>query len=422
MTTHTSPLARQEILSDSHGTCYLLGGAFDPQECAAWIEATEARGYEATAGDYPASYRDNDRLMFDDPALAETLFERMRDHLPHELVRGGERWRLVRLNERFRCCRYRGGQGFSIHRDGPYAPEPGVRSWLTFMLYLNNAESFSGGATRFFDDRQGASTLASIRPEQGTVIVFGHDLWHDGQPVPSGTKYVLRSDVLYERIAPAADLPCSSAAPGALATLRGHQGYVWSVLALTDGRLASAARDGTTRVWTPGDSGTWREAQRLGGPWRSVTALAEPRPGVLWTAHRDGQLVVWRAEPSGRFQPGRPLAAAHSAGAILSMIRVEPDRVALSDSLGFVTLRDHEGAVLSRHKAHAAWVWALAKQARGSGWFSGSDDGTLRRWSKAGRPEDSLDLRAPIRALAALPDGGVAVGTARGEVLLVREG
>jgi hypothetical protein len=41
---------------------------------------------------------------------------------------------------------------------------------------------------------------ASIAPIQGSLIYFDHDLWHDGQELSSGEKFIMRSDILYERI------------------------------------------------------------------------------------------------------------------------------------------------------------------------------------------------------------------------------
>lgn len=34
-------------------------------------------------------------------------------------------------------------------------------------------------------------------PRAGSALLFIHDTWHEGAAVTAGTKYVLRSDVLY---------------------------------------------------------------------------------------------------------------------------------------------------------------------------------------------------------------------------------
>jgi hypothetical protein len=106
------------------------------------IEEAEAQGFQATGALYPACYRDNDRLIRDDAALAATLFERLRPVLPPSIERDGELWHLKGFNPRFRYCRYRAGQSFCIHRDGAYAPDAATRSLLTCQIYLN--EGFAG--------------------------------------------------------------------------------------------------------------------------------------------------------------------------------------------------------------------------------------------------------------------------------------
>src|SRR5258706_8200222 len=137
--------AREDPSFGFQDPCFLLRGVLDAEGCAAVVARAEAMGIGRTGSDYPASYRDNDRLVFDDPALARELFERVRALLP---ARRGEKWRLARLNERFRVCRYANGQSFRVHRDGAYASSEGARSWLTLQIYLNDASEFRGGATR----------------------------------------------------------------------------------------------------------------------------------------------------------------------------------------------------------------------------------------------------------------------------------
>src|SRR5262249_43689048 len=157
----------------------------------------------------------------DDPELARALFDRVRQVLPPtRRDAAGREWSLARLNERFRMCRYANGQAFRVHRDGAYASPGGARSWMTLQIYLNDASAFTGGATRFYATRDGAE-IGAVRPEAGTAVVFDHDFWHDGETVPTGTKYVLRTDVIYEPVAGADALDD--------AVLRDHRGYVFAI-------------------------------------------------------------------------------------------------------------------------------------------------------------------------------------------------
>ena len=264
--------------------CFVLDALLPPEECRAVIAMAEASGFGQSSLDYPASYRDNDRLVRDDPALAQSLLARIEPHLP-ALYRDaqGARWKRVGLNPRFRYCRYRDGQSFRIHRDGAYSPRPGVRSQLTVMLYLNDAANFAGGATRFWAGKSPESEfLGSVIPAEGRAVIFDHALWHDGEPVTAGTKYVLRTDVLYEREHDTRANPDrgSEAAEGHLlsAELRGHDGYVWSVIQ----RSGRFARLGLARRHHPPVvlAGRVRRARRGGRD-----ALHGP-PGPFRIGHR----------------------------------------------------------------------------------------------------------------------------------------
>lgn len=37
-------------------------------------------------------------------------------------------------------------------------------------------------------------------PKIGDLIIFDHNLWHEGEKLETGEKFVMRSDIVYERI------------------------------------------------------------------------------------------------------------------------------------------------------------------------------------------------------------------------------
>lgn len=66
------------------------------------------------------------------------------------------------------------------------------------MVYLN--ADVTGGDTKFYDENR--KLRFAVRPERGMALVFAHLQLHEGAPVSSGRKYVLRTDVMYTPPAP----------------------------------------------------------------------------------------------------------------------------------------------------------------------------------------------------------------------------
>jgi hypothetical protein len=149
-----------------------------------------------------------------DAAWTENVFARCRPHLPEE-IHGAK---IIGLNRRLRCYRYVKGSVYRPHVDGAW-PMSGidettgeyvydmakgkVSSKLTFLVYLN--EGFEGGCTTYFTPamEEGHLRVTPVAPRVGSVMVFPHAdtagcLVHEGSGVESGTKYIIRTEVLYE--------------------------------------------------------------------------------------------------------------------------------------------------------------------------------------------------------------------------------
>lgn len=162
------------------------------EACHKLIESSENSGYEEAAintihgQEIFKAVRNNDRIFFDDFGLADSLYKRLLNFIPLTIGQ----WRAKDLNERFRFYRYTEGQYFKWHKDGAYARDLGEQSKLTFMIYLN--DDFVGGETNFKD--------FSVVPVTGMAVIFPHKLVHQGDPIIRGVKYVLRTDVMYERL------------------------------------------------------------------------------------------------------------------------------------------------------------------------------------------------------------------------------
>jgi hypothetical protein len=59
------------------------------------------------------------------------------------------------------------------------------------LVYFNG--DFTGGETRFMEQLE-----ETIVPRAGLAAIFQHKLRHEGLPVLQGTKYAMRTDVIFE--------------------------------------------------------------------------------------------------------------------------------------------------------------------------------------------------------------------------------
>jgi hypothetical protein len=169
--------------------------ALAPDLCDRLVQRIEAHSPEvapitvAGGAVLNTKVRNNERVMFDDRALAADLFARTGACLPLSLEGGT----LVGYNERFRGYRYRDGQRFAPHFDGAYfrpiTPRGREGSQITVLFYLN--DGFQGGETKLLDYE------VAIAPKMGSVLFFEHAILHEGCAVIAGTKYVLRTDAMY---------------------------------------------------------------------------------------------------------------------------------------------------------------------------------------------------------------------------------
>lgn len=378
------------FLPPEHFVGRWLRGLLPRERCDQLIADFEARAFEPTAMQYPRDYRNNDRLVFDDAALATELLERSKPQLPELLIIDGARFELRSLNPRFRACRYRDGQSFCVHRDGPYVPSDARRSLLTLQVYLNDAQGFTGGRTRFYADQRASQQWAALSPEAGSAIIFDHRAWHDGEAVTFGTKFVLRTDVVYDRVSVAESWPDDRRLVGQ------HRGYVWQALPCADGSVLSAGRDGTVRRWRAG------QGQVLETPLPgSVTALTMAGDGRVWCGTRAGQLGVLGSAN----WPGAGSAA------VLGLAAVGAGVASVTAS-GELNLFDRDGVRQWSSRVHEGWGWCVASL--GAHLLSGGEDGRVVLSPKGGDAVELVQLSAPVRALVVAGDGTVVAGDAAG--------
>mmetsp|Transcript_84132 Transcript_84132/g.260154 ORF Transcript_84132/g.260154 Transcript_84132/m.260154 type:complete len:345 (-) Transcript_84132:57-1091(-) len=208
------PVSRVEAEGVEGG--FVLKDVCTREECDQMIRLSETFGYTEDA---PVSLgrhiRQNENCVWlADEGLNRALFERCKALFPPE-VQGGE---VCGLNARWRLYKYNPSDIFKPHTDGSW-PGSGLDasgqlvrdvygdrwSQLTWVLYLN--DEFEGGPTRFFYPVEGSGgrehRVAQVRAPCGGAVCFFHgehplSPLHEGGLVTEGTKYIIRSDVLYK--------------------------------------------------------------------------------------------------------------------------------------------------------------------------------------------------------------------------------
>jgi len=181
---------------------FTVRNLFTEEECRQLIAKGEALGFEAASvatssgPQMMPGIRNNDRATFDDPDFAAALWDRVRAFVPQEI----DGCQATGVNERFRFYRYDPGQRFKRHKDGSVETPSGELSRLSFLIYLN--AGYEGGETIFSDYTfEAGKTITheiKVSGETGMGLLFVHERKHEGAPVTSGRKYVLRTDVMYE--------------------------------------------------------------------------------------------------------------------------------------------------------------------------------------------------------------------------------
>ncbi|KAL8675373.1 MAG: hypothetical protein Q9168_000204 [Polycauliona sp. 1 TL-2023] len=210
----------------------ILDNVFSTQECQQLIRAAEA----TTCGQWEQAMinvgngkqmlipdaRDCGRIIWDDRDVVARIWGRVKDNVPEITllkdmphvtgigpVKRKEVLHMTRLNERMRFLKYTSGQYFRPHCDGVYVtPDGSERSQYTLHLYLNDSDDatsgvqMEGGATRFHSLSSDESKYLDVEPRTGRVLIFQHrGLLHSGDDVRNGTKYTLRTDLMYEKLA-----------------------------------------------------------------------------------------------------------------------------------------------------------------------------------------------------------------------------
>jgi hypothetical protein len=203
---------------------------FTPQECQEILKNAKKYGFSSLSNTYSKDQRDSSRLCIFDENLSSTLWYRLEKIIgqisnnkthPFGFDVNGV-WKPVFINNCFRLSKYeKDSIGFKPHFDSQFSGSFHLKSIFSLVIYLN--DDFKGGKTKFYSKKNPQIDLKnfkgltlkeeiklnggmesydskSIKPIVGNGMMFNHDILHSGEKIKEGTKFVLRTDVVFQRV------------------------------------------------------------------------------------------------------------------------------------------------------------------------------------------------------------------------------
>jgi tRNA A-37 threonylcarbamoyl transferase component Bud32 len=197
------------------------------------------------------------------------------------------------------------------------------------------------------------------------------------------------------------------------ATLRGHQGPIWSVAFSPDGHtLATGSDDTTLRFW---DTATGEQRAELSGHGSAVYAVAFAHSGqFLLSSSGDGLIRRWDVA-THKEQSALPF---HSGNVRRLAISPDDTIAAMGSNTQGVELWELGTRKLRQAlPGHQGTIFALAFASDGQTLATGDTTGHIRFWDPATGAERSSALGDPLslRALAFAPDSQTLASAGTGE-------
>jgi WD40 repeat protein len=359
-----------QLLPERKEECILIENAFSNEFCSEIIKRFSSNFKQAKTH-YPTSYRNNERYVIDDKKLSEQIFKTIQKYIPSKIVtkdrsfkENGD-WELGQLNHRIRVCRYLPNQYFNKHLDGVHYQSEIKQSKLTFMIYLNSHKEFSGGKTLFFTSKEDESIMKSYKPNTGDVMIFDHNLWHAGEEVFKGEKYVLRSDVLYNKTnhkETKYDSFCD----------KGHLGYIWTITEFKN-KLITGGRDKKIKIW----SNEGKIEDQLTGHKSSILSIIAQNGDTIISCSRDQLIKLWKFKKDS-FKLYKSLQP--HEGTILCLYKINDNEFLSGGADGMINQIDIHGNIIYRNKAHDEWIWSIVEINK-EVYATVSEDGSVKLWT-----------------------------------------
>jgi hypothetical protein len=214
-------------------TAFTVDNLLSHGECQEIIQNVQNKTFLNLKTVYSENVRDSTRLCVFDSQLSSLLWKRLnktlkREHLEFNFYPIGFKtfgiWEPKRINNCFRISKYESpSSGFLSHFDNQFTTSFNDKSVFSMVIYLN--DDFDGGETVIHeelllnvDDEINNETFEGftvqeeikkvgvqnykkhfVRPKMGKCVLFSHSLLHSGESLTKGVKYIIRTDVIFEK-------------------------------------------------------------------------------------------------------------------------------------------------------------------------------------------------------------------------------
>ena len=170
----------------------IMDGILSPSECTDFIDLLDNPD-ELELVDH--GYAIYERNILHSTDWATTIYNRIIHHLPEKIKQS------IYVNDYFRFSKYTPGQYFGLHQDKVNRDKNGSKAIMTINIFLN--DNFEGGETCFYENDDATSTtqpaVVHAIPQTGRGAIFENQIWHTGNIVQKGYKYLLRTDVMMKQ-------------------------------------------------------------------------------------------------------------------------------------------------------------------------------------------------------------------------------
>ena len=170
----------------------IMDDILSPTECTDFIQLLDNPDELELVDHGYASY---ERNILHSPEWATIIYNHIIAHLPEKIKHN------IYINNYFRFSKYTHGQRFGLHQDKVNRDKNGSKAIMTVNIFLN--DNFEGGETCFYENDDATSTTpptVCAVPKAGRGAIFENQIWHSGNVVHNGCKYLIRTDVMMKPI------------------------------------------------------------------------------------------------------------------------------------------------------------------------------------------------------------------------------